>query len=313
MKNIIYKSLIILSSAILLLAILVTSSCTQESSSRNVALYPPDAPSNWTDGYVLTNGIRIHYWRTGGDKPVMIMAHGSSDNGLCWACLAMELEADYDIIMYDARGHGLSDPPTPADSANAQSEDLAGLIRELNIEHPIIMGHSMGSSSVALFAATYPDIPKAVILEDPGLAGRPGAAARPANNVSDKKNSNNPVLEKNNMSYSELYALAMRQHPEWGECENKYWAFSKKQHHPPVASDGDRGARVSTAETFAKITAPTLILKADAQGDLRAQNEEVAANLQNGKIVHIEGAKHNVRRDQKELLLEALKDFLNNL
>ena len=43
-------------------------------------------------------------------------------------------------------------------------------------------------------------------------------------------------------------------------------------------------------ELFAKITAPTLILKADAKGDVRTQNEEVAGILQNGKIVHIEGA-----------------------
>ena len=43
---------------------------------------------------------------------------------------------------------------------------------------------------------------------------------------------------------------------------------------------------------------PKLILKADAQGDERKKNEEVAKLLKNGKIVHIEGARHNVRRDQ---------------
>ena len=31
------------------------------------------------------------------------------------------------------------------------------------------MGHSMGSASVAQFAAKYPDVPRAVILEDPAL------------------------------------------------------------------------------------------------------------------------------------------------
>jgi hypothetical protein len=60
---------------------------------------------------------------------------------------------------------------------------------------------------------------------------------------------------------------------------------------------------------FAKITFPTLILKEDAQREQRRKNEEVAKLLNNGKIVHVEGARHNVRRDQKELLLEALQDF----
>ena len=60
-----------------------------------------------------------------------------------------------------------------------------------------------------------------------------------------------------------------------------------------------------------KITAPTLILKADAQGDLRKQNEDVAAKLPKGKIVHIEGAGHNVRRENKTQTLEVLRAFLS--
>ena len=131
------------------------------------AAQPPLPPEGWTDGYVIANGIRIHYWRTGGDKPVIIMAHGSSDNGLCWTNLAKELTNEYDIILPDARGHGLSDPPAKSDPADAQAEDLAGLIRKLKLEKPIVMGHSMGSSSVAWFAAKYPNIPRVVILEDP--------------------------------------------------------------------------------------------------------------------------------------------------
>ena len=136
---------------------------------------PPAPPAGWTDGYVMANGIRIHYWRTGGNKPVLLMAHGSSDNGLCWTNLAKELVDDYDIILPDARGHGLSDPPRKSDSADAQAEDLAGLIRALKLKKPILMGHSMGSSSVAWFSAKYPDIPGAVILEDPRLIPRPSS------------------------------------------------------------------------------------------------------------------------------------------
>ena len=137
----------------------------------------PQPPAGWTDGYVVANGIRIHYWRTGGTKPALVMAHGSSDDALCWTNLAREFQDQYDIIMFDARGHGLSDPPTPSDPPDVQVEDLAGLIRELKLERPILMGHSMGSSSVARFAAKYPNVARAVILEDPGLV-RPATPRR---------------------------------------------------------------------------------------------------------------------------------------
>jgi pimeloyl-ACP methyl ester carboxylesterase len=67
------------------------------------------------------------------------------------------------------------------------------------------------------------------------------------------------------------------------------------------------------SELFAEITAPTLILKADDQGELRNKNIEVTRILISGEIVHIEGAGHNVRRENKLGLLNALKAFLAQL
>ncbi len=165
-----------------LLTVVVLALCAAPSSAG------PQPPAGWTDGYVVANGIRIHYWRTGGNKPALVMAHGSSDDGLCWTNLAREFQDQYDIIMFDARGHGLSDPPTPADPPDVQVEDLAGLIKELKLVRPLLMGHSMGSSSVARFAAKYPDVARAVILEDPGLV-RPAtpAAAGPATQTPEQR------------------------------------------------------------------------------------------------------------------------------
>ena len=74
--------------------------------------------------------------------------------------------------MWDARGHGLSDPPKPADEPDVMVDDLAGLIRELKLVKPIVMGHSMGSATAAWFGAKYPDIAHAIVLEDPGLVRR---------------------------------------------------------------------------------------------------------------------------------------------
>ena len=274
---------------------------------------PPAPPANWTDGYVMANGIRIHYWRTGGNKPALVMAHGSSDDGLCWTNLARELESGYDIIMFDARGHGLSDPPTASDPADIQAEDIAGLIRELKLVKPIVMGHSMGSSSAAWFAAKYPDVPRAVVLEDPGLGVRPpGAGAAPPRAAGDRNSRVAQILERDNLTFDQLVADCMKNTPQWGQNECEIWAPSKRRHHPNTAL-GTTGTRPAIGELFGKITAPTLILKADAQGELRKQNEEAARLLKNGKIVHIEGAAHNVRRDQKQRTLDVLKPFLASL
>jgi pimeloyl-ACP methyl ester carboxylesterase len=269
----------------------------------------PQPPAGWTDGYVVANGIRIHYWRTGANssKPPLVLAHGSSDDGLCWTNMAKEIQDSYDIIMFDARGHGLSDPPTPSDPPDVQVEDLAGLIKALKLERPILMGHSMGSASVAHFAAKYPDVPRAVILEDPGLV-RPAAPATSPQSTVEERRAN--ILARNNTPEATLVAGCMKNSPKWGQSECEFWAPSKRRHHQATVL-ATPAARPPMSEIFPKITAPTLILKADAQGDLRKQNEDVASRLPKGKIVHITGAGHNVRRENKAMTLEVLRAFLS--
>lgn len=92
---------------------------------------PPGIPDGWSDGFAYANGIRIHYYRAmpAPGKPVMVMCHGVTDNGLCWTTLAWKLQDSYDIYMVDTRGHGLSDPFTAADNGDTlikTSSSLSG-------------------------------------------------------------------------------------------------------------------------------------------------------------------------------------------
>jgi pimeloyl-ACP methyl ester carboxylesterase len=64
---------------------------------------------DWRSGFVEANGIRLHYTRTDGDKPPLVLAHGVTDAGPCWTAVAEALAAEYDAIMVDAHGHGYSD------------------------------------------------------------------------------------------------------------------------------------------------------------------------------------------------------------
>ncbi len=158
----------------------------------------------------------------------------------------------------------------------------------------------------------YPNIPRAVILEDPRLTPRLPSNSRTSNNTEAQEKRRTQILARNNMSYDRIVADQLKKNPRWGRSEIEIWATSKIQHHPNTAYRR-RGNRPQTTEIFGKITAPTLILKADAQGELRKKNIEVTSILKHGKIVHIDGAGHNVRRDQKQRLLKALKAFLAGL
>lgn len=66
---------------------------------------------DWASGIVETNGVRLHYLRSGGAKPPVALAHGALDDARCWARVAEALAADYDVVAVDARGHGHSQAP----------------------------------------------------------------------------------------------------------------------------------------------------------------------------------------------------------
>ncbi|MFZ4661584.1 MAG: alpha/beta fold hydrolase [Caldilineaceae bacterium] len=40
--------------------------------------------TNWTASNVKTNGITLHYQRTDGDKPPLVLCHGFSDCHVAW-------------------------------------------------------------------------------------------------------------------------------------------------------------------------------------------------------------------------------------
>jgi len=294
-----------------------------------VAATPPGIPDGWTSGYVYANEIRIHYYHAtpAPAKPVIVMAHGVTDIGLSWTTLTEELEADYDIYMVDARGHGLTDPSTETDTRDTGVEDLAGFIREMKLDKPILMGHSMGAGTVMRLAAKYKDLGRAVILLDPGLVMRmPRAAARPPAEVTRREPTPGALVmfgepaalvAQNNRPFDDLVALCRKQTPLWDQLDCEYWAVSKKQYHGSYSTGSGRrrgmGGRPSTAETLAQITVPTLILKADAPPERRKANEEAAKALKSGKLVHIDGAGHNLHHDKRQKTVEVLDPFLGAL
>ena len=80
------------------------------------------------------------------------------------------------------------------------------------------------------------------------------------------------ILARNNTTEEELVAGCMKNSPKWGRSECEFWAPSKRRHHPGTVANVP-SALPPVGELFPKITAPTLILKADAQGDLRKRRK----------------------------------------
>ena len=68
-----------------------------------------------------------------------------------------------------------------------------------------------------------------------------------------------------------------------------------------------------TGDSLAKIRVPSLILKADASPEARKTHEEAVSVMQNGKLVHVDGAGHNLHHDELNRTVEVLTEFLSTL
>lgn len=123
--------------------------------------------TSWTTAVCDINGASIHYVRTGGAKPPVVLLHGLTGSGACWAPVARALEAQHDVVMPDARGHGRSSAPRAGYRYEDHANDVVGLLRGLGLGRPVLVGHSMGGLTAALVASCAGAVLRGLVLVDP--------------------------------------------------------------------------------------------------------------------------------------------------
>jgi N-formylmaleamate deformylase len=118
-------------------------------------------------GVCETNGVAIHYVRTGGAGSPVVLLHGLMGSGACWTPLARSLEGEFDVLMPDARGHGDSSAPECGYRYDDHANDVVSLIRGLELSRPVLLGHSMGGMTAAVVASRAAVDLRGLVLVDP--------------------------------------------------------------------------------------------------------------------------------------------------
>jgi pimeloyl-ACP methyl ester carboxylesterase len=266
--------------------------------------------SHWQSSFIESNGMKLHYTRTGGDKPPLLLAHGFSDDGLCWTPVADRLAADYDIVMVDARGHGRSTGPESGYGNDDHAADLAGVIAGLGLKRPPVLGHSMGALTTIVLASRYPDLVSAALLEDPPAFWVEPAPAAP--NADWQKQMRMWITELKRKLPDELIAEQRAASPGWSEAELRPWAESKLRLSFNVLNRAD-APWPDWRALVQGITCPTLLITADVElGGLVGPEaaDQFRALLPHVQMAHLPGAGHSIHREQFEPYMEAVTRFL---
>ncbi|RVD01453.1 alpha/beta hydrolase, partial [Mesorhizobium sp. M2A.F.Ca.ET.029.05.1.1] len=102
---------------------------------------------------VDVGGLDLAYVEVAGSEPPLVLVHGFTDTSRSFSLLAPHLSGRR-LIMPDLRGHGASNAGEGCSVADF-ADDIAGLIRRLRLDRPVVVGHSLGGMVSIALAAQY--------------------------------------------------------------------------------------------------------------------------------------------------------------
>ena len=273
---------------------------------------------DWARAEVQTGGSKLHYFRSSGDLPPLVMVHGLTDQALYFSRVAEVLAEDWDVVAYDARGHGASSRITDAFDEATRVADLVAVVDALELDRPALVGHSMGGGTITLALATHPGISRGAVLEDPNWWEPPEATL--AQRLEQRRayfvdwRASLAALQRQ----SHVDALAQRaaEEPGWSSIDVS------------TSLDGRFAVQLDALDRFSEdpgpwrplvsmFTCPTLLLIGEDNnpGTVVSRANAEAAALLNPLVrwVQVPGAGHHIKYDRFDHYIGAVIPFLDSL
>ncbi len=107
---------------------------------------------------VVTNGVRLNVVTMGEGGLTLVFVHGLllDNHASFYMTLAPGLAKRARVVLYDLRGHGLSEQPRSGYTVTDMTADLAGLVEAVSPASPVVVvGHSYGGYVAMRFAVTH--------------------------------------------------------------------------------------------------------------------------------------------------------------
>ena len=146
----------LLAGAALLASFLYVRAKTQQAEAEN----PP------TGQFVDVDGVRLHY-TVQGEGPPLVMLHGNgvTHSDFDTSGLAGHLAKQHKLYLFDRPGFGYSDRPrTTVWTPKAQAELLYQALDKLQVERPVVLGHSWGTMVAVAMGLAHPEYVRGLVL-----------------------------------------------------------------------------------------------------------------------------------------------------
>jgi pimeloyl-ACP methyl ester carboxylesterase len=241
---------------------------------------------------VVARGVRLHVHGIAGppaepnERHTVVFIHGLvMDNLSSWFfTLAAPAARIAHVLLYDLRGHGLSERPASGYRIRDHIDDLDVLLGALGIERNIhLVGNSIGGLIALAFAASHPSRVASVALID-AHTGAAGFGEEMAKTLSLEG-------EERDRQIAASFARWLGRHSARKRTRLAENA-SALVYGTSLVEDLREGAELDDS-TLRAIAAPVLALYGE-HSDVRARGERIAAKLPRCEIEIIPGCTHSV-------------------
>jgi pimeloyl-ACP methyl ester carboxylesterase len=272
-----------------------------------IAAHPKD--STHISGYVNIDGRMIYFEQNGSGEHTIVLIHGFSLSSKMWDNQFKRFSSRYRVVRYDMTGYGSS---SVSDSLVSSSDELAALLKKLQIGNAVIIGMSLGGAVATRFAVDYPNMVEAVIAVDASLEGFQFSAPLRARLGSYPRIAKDSGLEKAKDAWlKDPFMTPLNGSPairKWLSGIIQQW--SGKQFTNP-ALWGFKHSNPPALQRLGEISVPVLAIVGEKDGpDMHAIADTIASIIPNAKKVVLSGAGHLVTLEQPESFNTIVLDYL---
>jgi pimeloyl-ACP methyl ester carboxylesterase len=254
------------------------------------------------------SGTELHYERAGEGEP-MLLIQGMSATHLAWGRPFLDqLEPNFDTIVFDNRGMGLSGqaelPFTTADLA----ADTAALLDALEIETAHVVGISMGGMTAQELALAHPERIRTLTIGASYCGGPEGTLMAPEDLQQLGTAYASGVAEQ---VFRAMWEINLS--PGFREDDSRFAAFTEMGSalpapQPVVLQQMQACAAHNTHGRLGQISLPTLVIHGDVDRLLGYNNgREIAALIPGARLETLEGIGHMFWWEQPERCAELIR------
>jgi pimeloyl-ACP methyl ester carboxylesterase len=272
--------------------------------------------------YTRSGDVNIAY-QVIGDGPLdLVFVHGwawSFDPGWDMEPIARfyrRLASFSRLILFDKRGTGLSDrvPLDHLPTLETRMDDMRAVMDAVGVERAAVLGHSEGGAMCALFAATYPERTKALVMV--GSAARTRWARDYPLGATDEEleQLERAILEGWNADL--VRSLLQVYGPSIADDEEQVRAYARASARgasPTAAAALTRmSAMVDVRHVLPVIRVPTLVLHREDEV-LADASRYVGERIPGAQVVEVPGRDHMPWLGDQNRALDEIEEFLTGV